>query len=91
MSTRICRVERSRDISNYSQKRNSWRFLDCASLRSEWEDREGVRQNQVTHGQQHRFALTLLHARTGTEAVRSSLPQLTHAPFTPRKIAFQIQ
>jgi hypothetical protein len=31
------------------------------------------------------------YARTGTEAVRSSLPQLTHAPFTPRKIAFQMQ
>jgi len=31
------------------------------------------------------------YARTGTEAVRSSLPKLTHAPFTPRKIAFQIQ
>ena len=40
---------------------------------------------------QHLFALTFFHARTGTEAVRSSLPQLTHAPFTPRKIAFQIQ
>jgi hypothetical protein len=35
--------------------------------------------------------LMFLHARAGTEAVRSSLPQLTHAPFTPRKIAFQIQ
>ena len=31
------------------------------------------------------------YARTGTDAVRSSLPQLTHAPFTPRKIAFQMQ
>ena len=31
------------------------------------------------------------YALTGTLAVRSSLPQLTHAPFTPRKIAFQIQ
>jgi hypothetical protein len=31
------------------------------------------------------------HARTGTLAVRSSLPQLTHAPFTARKIAFQMQ
>jgi hypothetical protein len=40
------------------------------------------------------FATMLRHfrqARTGTEAVRSSLPQLTHAPFTPRKIAFQMQ
>jgi len=52
---------------------------------------KAFRQSQVTHGQQYRFALTFLHARTGTEAVRSSLPQLTHAPFTPRKIAFQIQ
>src|SRR5207302_2083650 len=31
------------------------------------------------------------HARTGTLAVRSSLPQLTHAPLIARKIAFQMQ
>jgi hypothetical protein len=31
------------------------------------------------------------YARTGTLAVRSSLPQLTHAPFTARRIAFQMQ
>lgn len=30
------------------------------------------------------------HARTGTLAVRSSFPQLTHAPLIARKIAFQI-
>ena len=30
------------------------------------------------------------YARTGTEAVRSSFPQPTKAPFTARKIAFQI-
>ena len=31
------------------------------------------------------------HARTGTLAVRSSLPQLTHAPLIARRIAFQMQ
>jgi hypothetical protein len=31
------------------------------------------------------------HARTGTLAVRSSLPQLTQAPLMARKIAFQTQ
>jgi hypothetical protein len=31
------------------------------------------------------------HTRTGTLAVRSSLPQLTHAPLIARKIAFQMQ
>jgi len=31
------------------------------------------------------------YARTGTLAVRSSLPQLTHAPLMARKIAFQTQ
>jgi len=31
------------------------------------------------------------HARTGTLAVRSSLPQLTHAPLMARRIAFQMQ
>ena len=31
------------------------------------------------------------HTRTGTLAVRSSLPQLTQAPFTARRIAFQMQ
>jgi len=31
------------------------------------------------------------YARTGTLAVRSSLPQLTHAPLIARKIAFQMQ
>ncbi len=31
------------------------------------------------------------HARTGTDAVRSNLPQLTHAPLTPRRTAFQMQ
>jgi hypothetical protein len=31
------------------------------------------------------------YTRTGTLAVRSSLPQLTQAPFTARKIAFQMQ
>lgn len=30
------------------------------------------------------------HARTGTEAVRSNFPHPTNAPFTARKIAFQI-
>jgi hypothetical protein len=30
-------------------------------------------------------------ALTGTLAVRSSLPQLTHAPLTARRIAFQMQ
>jgi hypothetical protein len=29
--------------------------------------------------------------RTGTLAVRSSLPQLTHAPLIARRIAFQMQ
>jgi hypothetical protein len=33
----------------------------------------------------------VFYARTGTLAVRSSLPQLTHAPLTARRIAFQIQ
>jgi hypothetical protein len=32
-----------------------------------------------------------IYARTGTDAVRSSFPQLTQAPLTPRKIAFQMQ
>jgi len=32
-----------------------------------------------------------IHARTGTLAVRSSLPQLTQAPLIARKIAFQMQ
>jgi hypothetical protein len=31
------------------------------------------------------------HARTGTLAVRSSLPQLTQAPLMARRIAFQMQ
>ena len=31
------------------------------------------------------------YTRTGTLAVRSSLPQLTQAPFTARRIAFQMQ
>ena len=31
------------------------------------------------------------YARTGTLAVRSSLPQLTHAPLIARRIAFQMQ
>jgi hypothetical protein len=31
------------------------------------------------------------HACTGTLAVRSSLPQLTQAPLSARKIAFQMQ
>jgi len=31
------------------------------------------------------------YARAGTLAVRSSLPQLTHAPLTARSIAFQMQ
>jgi hypothetical protein len=31
------------------------------------------------------------YARTGTLAVRSSLPQLTHAPLMARRIAFQMQ
>ena len=31
------------------------------------------------------------YARTGTLAVRSSLPQLTQAPLMARRIAFQIQ
>jgi hypothetical protein len=31
------------------------------------------------------------HARTGTLAVRSSLPQLTQAPLMARRIAFQTQ
>jgi len=33
----------------------------------------------------------LFQARTGTLAVRSSLPQLTHAPLMARRIAFQTQ
>src|SRR5262245_19376084 len=33
----------------------------------------------------------LVHARTGTLAVRSSLPQLTQAPLIARRIAFQMQ
>jgi hypothetical protein len=32
-----------------------------------------------------------LQARTGTLAVRSSLPQLTQAPLMARRIAFQMQ
>ncbi len=39
-----------------------------------------VRQERIAH-----------YARTGTDAVRSSFPQLTHAPFTLRTIAFQMQ
>jgi len=39
-----------------------------------------VQQERIAH-----------YARTGTDAVRSSFPQLTHAPFTPRTIAFQMQ
>jgi hypothetical protein len=31
------------------------------------------------------------YARTGTLAVRSSLPQLTQAPLMARRIAFQMQ
>ena len=31
------------------------------------------------------------YTRAGTLAVRSSLPQLTHAPLTARRIAFQMQ
>ena len=31
------------------------------------------------------------YARTGTLAVRSILPQLTHAPLMARRIAFQMQ
>ena len=31
------------------------------------------------------------HARTGTLAVRSSLPQLTQAPLMARRMAFQMQ
>ena len=46
--------------------------------------------NHPFNGQDAR-ATASSYARTGTEAVRSSLPQLTHAPFTPRKIAFQTQ
>ena len=42
--------------------------------------REGKRQLKV------RF-----YARAGTLAVRSSLPQLTHAPLIARRIAFQMQ
>src|SRR5262245_31363088 len=45
-----------------------------------------------TRGRVRHPRRTLLdHARTGTLAVRSSLPQLTQAPLMARRIAFQTQ
>jgi hypothetical protein len=45
------------------------------------------------HHRQHarRMRSPDLYARTGTLAVRSSLPQLTHTPLMARRIAFQMQ
>src|ERR1041385_3889544 len=36
-----CHVERSRDISGFSRRRKSKTFLDCASLRSEYQPARG--------------------------------------------------
>ena len=71
--------------------------------RAVWIDLRACQITSLTCGQsdcrneKRRAAQILSHrkidtyARTGTLAVRSSLPQLTHAPLIARKIAFQMQ
>jgi hypothetical protein len=52
-----------------------------------------LRQARLPEKRKHRFFVLRhsAHARTGTLAVRSSLPQLTQAPLIARRIAFQMQ
>lgn len=47
--------------------------------------------NRTHTGHTGALAAHFPHARTGTLAVRSSLPQLTQAPLSARRIAFQMQ